>query len=104
MAKGGLKIDRSFNLNKLKGANLKAVVEGPATPKPKGPTAAERKAKRLENTRKAMAALHMVSQHMQGKNPTNPFDEQNTEDSAGQKVKTPKSETPKPPGYEEGKE
>ena len=91
MAKGGLKIDRSFNLNKLTGANLKAVVKGPA---PKGPTAAQKKAKRLENTKKAMAALHMVAQHMQGKSPTNPFDEQNTSDAEGKPTSPPKSDIP----------
>ena len=59
---------------------------------PSGLTDAQKKAKRLKNTRRAMAALHMVAQHMQGKNPTNPFDEQDTEASAGQGVKPPKKD------------
>ena len=61
---------------------------------PSGLTDAQKKAKRLKNTRRAMAALHMVAQHMQGKNPTNPFDEQDTDDASGKKAKKPESETP----------
>ena len=94
----------SSGVNKLKTPKIPKVDKTPGGGVAKGLTDAQKKAKRLEDTKKAMAALHMVSQHMQGKNPTNPFDEQNTSDAEGKKVKTPKSETPKPPGYEEGKE